>query len=123
MFLLNVIVTAQMRDFVDRSAAHPDGCMIDGVPTLDCVEVLFGNLLFLSGAFVMFILLVMLFWGGYNYLTSFGSEEKIKKAQGTMKYAFLGLGIYLGAYLLLNIIDFVFLGGQGNIFHFHISQQ
>jgi hypothetical protein len=104
-----------MKDFVSS------GCMVDGVPTLDCVEVLFGNLLFLSGAFVLFILLIMLIYGGYNYLTSFGSEEKIKKAQGTMRYAILGLVIYVSAYLILNIIDIAFLGGCGRIFHFSIK--
>jgi hypothetical protein len=108
-------VNAQIQDF------NQSGCIVDGVPTLDCVQVLFSNLLFMSGALVLFILLIMFIMGGFNYLTSFGSEEKIKKAQGTIKYAIFGLVIYVSAYLILNIIDIVFLGGCGKIFHFDIS--
>jgi hypothetical protein len=63
----------------------------------------------------------MLVFGSFSYLTSFGSPEKIKKAQGTIKYAVVGLVIFIFAFLILKIIDILFLGGNNQIFQFTIG--
>jgi len=97
------------------------GCMTpEGVPTLKCLEVVFGNILFMSSALIVLVLFIMIVIGAFNYLTSFGNPEKVKKAQGTIKMAVIGFILFLGSYLILNIIDILFLGGQGNIFQFNI---
>jgi len=99
------------------------GCCVDGVPTLKCLENIFGNLLtfatgfFILGFFIMFII------GAFNYLTSLGNPEKIKKAQGTLKFAFIGLFLFLGSYLILNLICFIFFnefGSSCRLFKFEI---
>lgn len=95
-------------------------CVIDGVPTLKCLEIIYGNLIFLSSSFVLLVLFIMVLVGGFNYLTSLGSPEKIKKAQATLRYAIIGFILYIGAFLILTIIDTVFLGGQGTILRFEI---
>jgi len=110
-------VMAQLKDWNEV-----DGCLVDGVPTLKCLEVVFSNLLFLSSAFVLLALFIMLVSGGFTYLTSFGNPEKVKKAQGTIKFAIIGFVIFLASYLILTIIDFLFLGGQGKIFQFKIGE-
>lgn len=99
-----------------------EGCIVDGVPTLKCLEVVFGNLLFLSSAFVVLVLFIMLIIGAFTYLTSFGNPEKVKKAQGIIRWAITGLVIFLASYLILRIIDVLFLGGEGKIFHFEIGE-
>ncbi len=99
------------------------GCIIDGVPTLGCAEIMFQNLLFMSAGIVLLILFIMFLIGGFHYLTSFGNPEKIKKAQGTLKYAILGLVIYMSSFIILKIIDAVFLGNNGDIFKFHIPTE
>jgi len=97
------------------------GCMTpEGVPTLKCLEVVFGNILFMSSALIVLVLFIMIVIGAFNYLTSFGNPEKVKKAQGTIKMAVIGFILFLGSYLILNIIDILFLGGQGKIFQFNI---
>lgn len=105
-------VYAQMRDWGD--------CIVDNVPTVKCAEVLFGNLLFMSSTLFLIVLFLMLVLGGYYYLTSFGSPEKVKKAQTTMRYAFLGGGLYLAGFVILRLIDVIFLGGHGALFRFEI---
>lgn len=95
-------------------------CVVDGVPTLKCLEVVFGNILTVSTGLIFLALFVMLLVGGFNYLTSLGNPEKIKKAQGTLKFAVIGLIIFAGAFLILKTIDFIFLGNQGKIFRFEI---
>ncbi|MEO6509313.1 MAG: hypothetical protein ABIO02_05140 [Patescibacteria group bacterium] len=97
------------------------GCVIDGVPTLKCFEFLFQNLLFISAAIVMIILFLMLMLGGFSYLTSFGNPEKVKKAQGTLKFAIIGLIVYMSSFLILKTIDIVFLEGKGKLFKFQIG--
>lgn len=95
-------------------------CLVDGVPTLKCLEIVFNNLLFMASAFIVLVLFIMLVIGAFNYLTSFGSEEKIKKAQGTIRFALIGFVLFMMSYLILFIIDVLFLGGQGKIFRFEI---
>jgi len=65
----------------------------------------------------------MIVVGAFNYLTSFGNPEKVKKAQGTLKFAFIGLFLFLGSYLILNLICFVFFnefGSSCRLFKFEI---
>jgi len=95
-------------------------CVVDGVPTLKCLEVVFGNILVMASAFIILVLFIMFVVGSFSYLTSFGNPEKVKKAQGTLKFAIIGFALFISSYLILRIIDFLFLGGAGNIFKFEL---
>lgn len=117
------ILLAQIQEMTEQSASNPNGCVVDGVPTLKCLEVVFGNIIVMSAAFVLLILFIMFIIGGFTYLTSFGNPEKVKKAQGTLTYAFLGLGLYLISFLILKVIDIIFLGGNNDIFRLQIPSQ
>jgi len=96
------------------------GCVVDGVPTLKCLEVVFSNILVMASAFVILVLFIMFIVGSFTYLTSFGNPEKVKKAQGTLKFAIIGFALFVGSYLILRIIDFLFLGGNLTIFKFEL---
>jgi len=97
------------------------GCMVDGVPTLKCFEVVFSNILAMASALIGVVLFIMFVIGSFSYLTSLGNPEKLKKAKGTLQYAIIGLVIFLSSFLILKIIDVLFLGNQGNIFKFKIG--
>ena len=96
-------------------------CVIDGVPSLKCIEVVFGNLLFISNVFIIFVLFIMFVIGSFKFLTSLGNPEQVEGAKGTFKWALIGLGLYLSSYLILTLIDIIFLGGKGTIFQFRIG--
>ncbi|MFZ2206776.1 MAG: hypothetical protein WA061_04065 [Microgenomates group bacterium] len=96
-------------------------CMVDGVPTLKCFEVVFQNILNMASGLIVVVLFVMFVMGGFSYLTSLGNPEKLKKAQGTLRYAVIGLVIFLASFLILNVIDILFLGGTGKLFKFSIG--
>lgn len=113
------VLLAQIQDW-DPTGTGTGGCMVDGIPTLKCFEVVFSNLLFMSSAFIILVIFIMFVIGSFHYLTSFGDQEKIKQAQDTFKYAVVGLLLYVSAYLILRTIDILFLGGQGKIFQFNI---
>ena len=115
MSLFFPVVYAQVNDW------QASGCMVDGVPTLKCFEVVFQNILNIASALIIVVLFVMLVNGAFHYLTSLGNPEKLKKAQGTIKYAVIGLVIFMASFLILKIIDTLFMGGQGALFKFKIG--
>ncbi len=96
-------------------------CVVDGVPTLKCLEVVFGKIIFMASSFIVFVLFIMFLVGSFQYLTSFGNPEKVKKARGTFKFALIGFILSVGSFLILNIIDLLFLGGHGNLFKLNIG--
>ena len=109
-----------------RSWENYDGsgtsCLVDGIPTLKCAEVVVSNLLFMASIFVVLILFIMLVVGGVKHLTAFGDANKVKSAQGTLKWAVIGVVLYMVSFLILRIIDVLFLGGTGTLFNFTIPQ-
>jgi hypothetical protein len=112
-------VHAQIQDW--NKDITEGGCMVNGIPTLKCLEVVFGNILFMSNAFIILVLFIMFVMGSFTYLTSFGSPEKVKKAQSTFRLAIIGVIVYISAYLILKTIDIIFLGGQDKVFQFRIG--
>lgn len=96
-------------------------CVVEGVPTLKCLEVVFGNILTMSSAFIVLVLFIMFIFGSFQYLTSFGNAEKVKKAQGTLRYALIGFILFVSSFLILKIIDIVFLGGNNTLFNFNLE--
>jgi hypothetical protein len=109
-------VYAQVNDW------QSSGCMVDGVPTLKCFEVVFGNMLNIASSLIIVVLFIMFVNGAFHYLTSLGNPEKLKKAQGTLRYAVIGFIIFIASFLILNVIDTLFLGGKGDLFKFNIGE-
>lgn len=110
-------VLAQVQDW---NTASP-GCIVDGVPTLKCFEAVFSNILFMSGTVIILVLFIMLFSGGFTYLTSLGNPEKMKKAQSTLMYAAIGFTLFISSFLILKVIDYLFLGNCGKIFQLSLE--
>lgn len=111
-----------IREWYDDPANPSNsGCMVDGIPTLKCIEIVFSNLLVMASGLVILILFIMFVVGAFNYLTSLGDEEKMTNARNTFTYAIIGLVVFVSAGLILWIIDMLFLGGQGRIFEFRIG--
>ena len=86
----------------------------EGVPTFKCLEVVFGNIIFMASSLIILVLFIMFVVGAFRYLTSFGNPENVKKAQGTLRYALIGFILFISSYLILNVICYLFLGGIGS---------
>lgn len=98
-------------------------CIVNGVPTLKCLEFVFSNIVSAASGLIILVLFVMFVVGSFQYLTSFGNPEKVKKAQGTLKFAVIGFILFISAFLILKVIDVLFLGNTGQIFKFNLEQQ
>lgn len=120
-FLPLFTVSAQIQDW----ETGPNGsCVVDGVPTLKCLEIVFGNILYMATFFIIIVLFIMFVVGSFRYLTSFGNAERIKKAQGTLKFALIGFILFVSAFLILTIIQNLFLGKdnkKNNLFEFNLE--
>lgn len=83
-------------------------CLVDGVPTLKCLEIVFQNLFTALGGLIFLILLVLFFYGSITWLTAGADPAKVKKAQGIFTSAIIGLVIIATSYLILKIIEGAF---------------
>lgn len=124
LFLLPKSAFAQIRNWDDPNGDgdKADSCLIDGVPSLKCLEVVIANLLFMSNILILLVLFIMFVIGSFKWLTSLGDPDKVSNAQSTFKWAIIGLIVYVSSYLILRIIDVLLLGGQGKIFMFQIGE-
>ena len=119
-FLAVVPVQAQVQEWGDDPANPANYCVVDGVPTLKCLEIVYGNVLYVSSALVLLVLFIMLVYGGFTYLLSMGESAKVQKGQKILTWAIIGLVVFAGSYLILLIIDVAFMGGQAKIFRFNL---
>lgn len=119
--LLNILLPFST---VSAAGIIPWGdCVVDDVPTLKCLEIVFGNILYMASFFIILILFIMFVTGSFRYLTSFGNAERVKKAQGTLKFALIGFILFVSAFLILTIIQKLFLGSSGaNLFEFKLGE-
>lgn len=97
-------------------------CVVGGVPTLKCLEVVFGNLLFIASSVVMLILFIMLVIGAMKYLLSGGDSKKVSEASQTLKWALIGTALFATSFLIIRIIQSLFLKEGYGLDRFTIEQ-
>lgn len=86
-----------------------------GVPTIQCFEVIFANVVAALGGLVALIFFVMLLVGGFKWLTASGDPKKTESAKGTLTMAVAGIILLIVAFLVLRILS-VFTGLPLTIF-------
>ena len=50
------------------------------------------------------IFLILMLYGGYNWMIAHGEEQKVEKAKDTIRTAIIGLVIIIGSYAIWNFI-------------------
>lgn len=113
--------------YLQTQSFEDAGCLADGIPTLKCFEVVFNNILMLTVAFVVLILFAMIVYGAFQYMTARGEPEQVKKARSTITYAIVGLLLFMSSYLIISVVQFLFLGdpeekGTPNLLKFEIPE-
>ena len=77
----------------------------DDVYQIQALEGIIAKLLGLVMPIVGVLLLVTLIAGGFQYITSGGEAEQAQKAKKTLTYAFFGLIVVLGAWLIIRLLE------------------
>ena len=79
----------------------------EGVATIDCVNVVFVNivngLLMFAGVATLAIFMV----AGFRYMNSSGDPKKLESARGALTYGLIGLAVILFSFLIISVISIV----------------
>ena len=101
--------TTGMTDVTAEIAAEANLGEID-------LGVLISRIIRIVLSFLGIIFLVLIIFSGFRWMTSGGNEEAVKKAQGTIKTAIIGLIIVLAAYSITYFIfKYLPFSGGGNM--------
>ena len=96
----------------------PDVASISGPLKLPGgVDVTIGNLVsVILTNFVLpaasIVLLFVIIWAGYGFLTSRGEPEKLKAARAKITYGILGFVLLAISYFIVNVISYIFGFGR-----------
>ena len=85
--------------------------MVNNVATLDCIPIVFENIINAALAFAGVVALIMIIFSGIRYVTSGGDPKAVEGARNTLTWAIIGLVVIVLAYLIINFIS-VFTGVQ-----------
>ncbi len=92
---------------------------VPNIPTIQNLEIVFGNVIRAALAFAGVAIFVILVMGGIKYLTSGGDPKAVDSAQKTITYGVGGLIIVLLSYLILLLIQTI---TGVNVTEFRITQ-
>jgi hypothetical protein len=105
--------------FIDWSAC---GASNDASPaTLDCLRVVFTNLVHALILFAGLTVVIMFIFAGYNVINSSGDPKKIETAKNTFGFGLLGLSIIAFSFLIIKIVFYVTGAHCTNFFDFTCS--
>lgn len=68
------------------------------------LEQVIVNIVQWTLGFIGLITVIMVIWGGFQWMTSRGSEDKIKSATGTIRTAVIGMIIILLAWAIVTFV-------------------
>lgn len=74
------------------------------LPTSGNLTNLIGNIIGAALSFIGVVFFVLMVFGGFMWMTAHGKEDQIKKAQGTMTSAVIGLVIVLSSFAITNFV-------------------
>lgn len=94
-----------MQDWADSNCLQNVGINLE-IPTIQCLEVVFGNILSVAIGLSVLALFVMFLVGGFRYLTSGGDPKATTAAKQTLTYAILGMGLLAIAFLIFKLIEY-----------------
>ena len=81
-------------------------CVKGNVPTLECIPVVFNNIV--DWAFVLsgIAALSFIIMAGYKFISSGGDPKQVDGAKKTLTMAIVGLVIIAMSYLILNLVAY-----------------
>lgn len=84
----------------------PKETPVGAIPATVLGEVI-GNALTIAIFFAGLLTVVYLIWGGIDWLTSGGEKANYQAARDRITHAFIGLGIVVGSWLIIKILEAV----------------
>ncbi len=82
-------------------------CIVDDVATLNCVPIIFMNIINAALGFSGVTALVFIIFSGLKLMNSGGDQKKVADSKGTLTYAIIGLILVLLAFGIVNFIGYL----------------
>lgn len=79
----------------------------EGVATLNCVTVVFKNIITAAFIFAGIVALFFIGFAGIKFITSGGDPKQAEGAKQTLTYAIIGLILVLLSVFIINVIGYV----------------
>lgn len=80
-----------------------------GVSDKVSIPVLVGSVIKTGLSIVGLLFFVLMFYGGFNWMTARGNETQIQKSKNTVIAAFIGISVVLAAYAITALVG-TFMG-------------
>jgi hypothetical protein len=77
------------------------------VATLDCVPIVFSNLLSALLSFAATAAIILFLLGSFKFMRAGGDQKKLEGAKHTFSYAIIGFVIIVASFLIIKIISTV----------------
>lgn len=90
---------------IEIGGAKIEGPLNDNI---DSVGALISTILNFIYPLAGLILLVMLIWGGYSFMTSGGDPEKVQRARGVLTSSIIGFVLLILSFFIVRVIAFIF---------------
>ena len=88
------------KDITDKAG----NVIAKGVATLDCLPVVFQNVINAALTFAGIVAVFMIVYAGIRYITSRGDPKAVEGARNTLTWAIIGLVVVLVSFTIINLI-------------------
>jgi hypothetical protein len=83
------------------------GCIVNGVPTLQCIPSLIVNIITWLLTFAGIVGLFLLVFAGLKFINSGGDPKQIENARKTITYGILGILLIFLSFVIINLIGYI----------------
>lgn len=101
---LGIAISAVLFWVEKASAATPTSVSLDNPLKVNTAPELIGVIIQGALGVIGALVLLMFVWGGFQWLTSAGSPDKVKKGSQTMIWAGIGAVLVFSSYIILNAV-------------------
>jgi len=96
---------AQVEDWDQRLVDGKNPyCVINGTATIQGIMCLLANVMSVTLTLLGIVGFVMFVFGSIKWMLSGGNSQELESAKKTITFAFIGLGLALCSFLIINII-------------------
>ena len=101
LFLFATPITAHAQDWT--------GCIDPntGVATLQCIPIVFNNIVTAALEFVGAVAVILLVYAGIRFVTSGGDPKQVQSARQIITYALIGLVLVLSSFAIIFFISYL----------------
>lgn len=82
-------------------------CIVNDVATLNCVPVVFENVIRAALVFAGIVALYFIIISGIKFITSGGDPKAVEGARKTLMFAIIGLLIVLLSFFVVSVIGYI----------------